>query len=136
VTDGPLLGGEAIASLHPGMIVDVLEVVYDAGIDRVRASLKEPQGWISLQNLSNGDRYVEDGRSVQAYSSEGHDTVALSLKATGALQAKVPNGTLLTLVQEDSDVLVVKYDGKLCTVSKRDSLSNLFGALDALHCEF
>jgi len=133
VSDGLALGGETSVSLNPGMIVDVLEVVHLADDNRVRACIKEPQGWISLQDLSTGDCYAEKVY-VQACSFEGHDTVALSLKATGALEAQVPNGMLLALEHEDSDVLVIIYDGKECVLAKHDRLSNLFDALG--DCEF
>merc|ERR1712008_25750 len=131
VSDGPALGGDTSVSLNPGTIVDVLEVVHRADINRVRACIKEPQGWITLQDLSTDDCYAEEVY-VQVCSFEGHDTVALNLQATGALEAQVPNGTLLALAHEDRDVLVVIYDGTRCTVAKHDRLSNLFDALCAL----
>jgi hypothetical protein len=136
VSDGPMLGAETTANLDPGMIVDVLEVIHSADINRVRACIKEPQGWISLQDLSTGDCYAEKVEKVyvQACSFKRHDTVALSLKATGALEAQVPNGTLLALEHEDSDALVVIYDGKRCMLAKHDRLLNIFDALG--DCEF
>jgi len=137
MSDGPALGGpggETFVKVNPGTIVDVLKVVHCADLNRVRACIKQPRGWITLQDLSTDDCYAEEVY-VQVYSSEGHDTVSLYLQATGALEAWVPNGTLLALAHEDSDMLVVIYDGKRCSVAKHDCLSSLSDALCGIDCE-
>merc|ERR1712151_440308 len=58
VNDGPLLTDAQVDSLGINTRVDVVEMVTNTDIDRVRAKIANPQGWISLKENSTGSRWA------------------------------------------------------------------------------
>jgi hypothetical protein len=53
-TAAPLASSSTIARLAAGTVVEVLEVVTMHEEKRVRAKIKQPEGWISLRHTENG----------------------------------------------------------------------------------
>jgi len=58
VDDGPSFETAEIAILGKGTIVNVLEVLTVPGIQRVRARIDAPRGWVSLLDVSSGHTWA------------------------------------------------------------------------------
>jgi hypothetical protein len=56
-------GGDEVAVLNDGCFVEVLDVITVEKIDRIRARIKDPEGWISLKSTKTGRWFA---KAVQA----------------------------------------------------------------------
>lgn len=59
VVDSTALDSQKVALLLPGVVVSVVEVVVMPEVQRVRARIQNPEGWISLINTANGFRWAQ-----------------------------------------------------------------------------
>ena len=60
--DAVELNSTDVTTLSKGAEVRVVEVVHRAGLMRVRGRIDQPvAGWISLENMDNGFRWVRTG---------------------------------------------------------------------------
>ena len=58
--DDPSMGTDRSASLAFGTLVRVVEVLHNIEMQRVRARIEEPPGWISLKNTENGYQWASN----------------------------------------------------------------------------
>merc|ERR1711924_30457 len=71
ILQGTIVGEEVeleskdLAKLEMGQIVKVVEVQRHPDIKRVRAKIESPAGWISLENLDDGQRWARPAREDQ-----------------------------------------------------------------------
>jgi hypothetical protein len=89
--DSQILGVHTTATLSLGTVVDVVEVITHAHLDRIRARLVKPEGWISLENTKNKNRWAERDPDIATKAvSAMQKTLAAAgdLRYAGVIKAK------------------------------------------------
>lgn len=77
-------GSRKVASLPKGTRVEVIEVRRCEDMKRVRGRITDPAGWISLEDLSDGYRWVDTGIKIKANGVE--------MNKAGLYEAKAETG--------------------------------------------